>query len=387
MSAFACEPGRGSEPGAGWTWAAAAAVHADVTLLTERAYEPGVSAELARTGLQSMRPIYVDLPRAVSSRSSGDQHIRLRHLAWQRAAGRAAVALHAQTPFDVAHHLTWSADWQPVGLLSLRGVPLVWGPVGGAGPFPREGLRYLSGRAALAEVARHMAGVAGRRMWGDRVAARAGLVLCQNDDVARRFKRPGRRTVVEPNVALADCPSELIGARDGPRRAVFAGRLMEWKGLLLAVRALERTPRGSWSLDVLGDGPARDGAEQAVRESGLADLVRFHGHVTRPDLLQHLATADALLYPSLHEACGWVVAEALSVGCPPVCLDVGGPPVLVARAGVGVCVPPRGRIPEALAAALVALPRERPASSTVFSAARLPDLLSSWYSEVAVSAT
>jgi len=238
----------------------------------------------------------------------------------------------------------------------------------------------------MAEVARHAAGVVGRRVWGDRVASRAGLVLCQNDDVAHRFSRSGQRLVIEPNVALQDGLVHAAPDHDGPRRAVFAGRLVEWKGLLLAVLALARTPRGSWSLDVLGDGPARERAERAVRQHGLGDLVRFHGHVTRPVLLDQLATADALLYPSLHEACGWVVAEALSVGCPPVCLDVGGPPVLVARAGVGVCVPASGAVPEALAAALLALPRKRPAPSAAFAASRLPDLLSSWYAQVAGAA-
>ena len=384
MSAFACEPGRGSEPGAGWTWAAAAAVHADVTLLTERAYQPAVSTALAGSGL-SLRPVYVDLPATMARLSSGDRRIRLRHFAWQQAAGRTAVGLHEQEAFDVVHHLTWSADWQPVGLLALPDVPLVWGPVGGAGPFPRGGLRHLSRQAVLAEVARHAAGVVGRRVWGDRVAARAGLVICQNNDVARRFTRHSKRLVVEPNVALHDRPVQAPPAHDGPRRAVFAGRLVEWKGVLLAVRALASTPRGSWTLDVLGEGPARGPAETAVRQNGLGDLVRFHGHVTRPVLLDHLAAADALLYPSLHEACGWVVAEALSVGCPPVCLDTGGPPVLIARAGVGVCVPPSGAVPEALAAALLMLPRQRPAPSPAFAASRLPSLLSSWYSQVAAA--
>jgi glycosyltransferase involved in cell wall biosynthesis len=46
--------------------------------------------------------------------------------------------------------------------------------------------------------------------------------------------------------------------------------------------------------------------------------------------------ADVLLFPSMHEDAGWVVAEARSFGLPVVALDRGGPPLLdavVARPG------------------------------------------------------
>jgi glycosyltransferase involved in cell wall biosynthesis len=46
--------------------------------------------------------------------------------------------------------------------------------------------------------------------------------------------------------------------------------------------------------------------------------------------------ADVLLFPSMHEDAGWVVAEAGASGLPVVALDRGGPPLLgavVARPG------------------------------------------------------
>jgi glycosyltransferase involved in cell wall biosynthesis len=45
------------------------------------------------------------------------------------------------------------------------------------------------------------------------------------------------------------------------------------------------------------------------------------------------STADVLLFPSFHDSGGWVVAEALRVGCPVLCLDLGGPPNLVGATG------------------------------------------------------
>ena len=41
--------------------------------------------------------------------------------------------------------------------------------------------------------------------------------------------------------------------------------------------------------------------------------------------------ADVFIFPSLHEEGGWAVGEAMAIGLPVVCLDRGGPPVIVGR--------------------------------------------------------
>lgn len=382
LSAFACVPGLGSEPGAGWTWALAAASQHDVVLLTERDNEPPLAAELTARPVPGLQVVYVDVPPWLAARSSGDRWVRLRNAAWQRAARRTAKALQRAAPFDVVHHVTWSADWQPVGVAGLADVPFVWGPVGGAGPFPRRLSHWFTPRALLAEAVRYLVAGAGRRVLGDRVARTADVVLCQNLEVAARFRSRTRGTVrVEPNVGidLDEVPPE---PREGPlRRAVFAARIHEWKGLRLAVTTLAEPNAQDWQLVVVGDGPGRAGGEQAASDLGLLDRVRFTGALPRPELLQLLAGSDALLFPSMHEACGWVVAEALALGCPPVCLDVGGPPVLIARGGFGAVVPLSRNPAPALAKALAALPPRRPKGTEVFSADRLPALLAEVYAE------
>jgi len=64
----------------------------------------------------------------------------------------------------------------------------------------------------------------------------------------------------------------------------------------------------------------------------------FLGARPRAEVLDAMGTADALVHPSMHDAASWCVAEALQLGCPVVCLDRGGPPILVRRSGVGTTV-------------------------------------------------
>ena len=44
MSAFSCQPGKGSEPGVGWNWSVQAAKNADVYVLTRSKMKPYIEA-------------------------------------------------------------------------------------------------------------------------------------------------------------------------------------------------------------------------------------------------------------------------------------------------------------------------------------------------------
>ena len=63
ISAYACEPQRGSEPGVGWHWAVEAARHHDVWVLTRSAFRDAIERETARRPVPGLRFAYFDLPR------------------------------------------------------------------------------------------------------------------------------------------------------------------------------------------------------------------------------------------------------------------------------------------------------------------------------------
>lgn len=380
VSAYACEPGLGSEPGAGWAFVRAAALHHDVWLLTRSNLASAIEPAREREPELKLHPVYLDLPPWVLRWKRGLRGVHWYYPLWQLAAWWHARKLQGQVRFDLVHHVTFAADWMPAGVAWLRGVPLVWGPIGGTTGVPWALWRWLGWRGCFSEATRGLVTWSGRRLFGKPVARRAALVVAQNHDVAKAFR--GRRpVVVEPNVAM-DSPPPIAPRRRAPgaaapRRALFAGRLLAWKGIRLAVAALARPEAAGWSLDVFGVGPEARAVRRLARRLGVADRVVFHGARPRRDVLAAIAQADALLHPSMHDAASWVVAEALSLGCPVVCLDRGGPAVLVGP-GEGVKVPVTGEVVANLARALASL-SDPGAPVTRWTAARLPALVSSWY--------
>lgn len=117
-----------------------------------------------------------------------------------------------------------------------------------------------------------------------------------------------------------------VGAANPPagpiRNLIFVGLLVERKGLLTLLDALETTMPPDATLTVVGDGPQRQQAEGRVTRRGLADRVRFLGF--RGDVPELLLDHDALVLPSTMEQQPLVVAEAMAAGKPVVATDTGG---------------------------------------------------------------
>lgn len=384
MSAYACEPGRGSEPGAGWAWACAAAQRHEVWVLTHETNRASIDGVLANEPAlaERLHAVYLRNARwAWPLRRRGPSRFAYYWL-WQLGpCRRASRQLHDRYGFDVCHHLTYGADWLPAGISSLPGVPLVWGPVGGSSTMngPRTWAR-LGFHGFLAEAAR--AAVLGslRTLIGKRVARRAALVLGQNDDVVAALAPT--RVLVEPNVGLDTGLPDVQRIRThSPPTAIYAGRLLAWKGLRLALAALRRAEATEWQLEVYGEGPQRRRLERLTELWHLSNRVRFHGVRPRAEVLEAITRADVFLFPSVHDAAGWSVAEALALGCPVLCLDTGGPPTLLGR-GDGIAVGLSGDVVGGLAAGLdqarALWPRQHR-----WVAKRLPDVLSGIYATVA----
>ncbi|MDF8266456.1 glycosyltransferase [Luteipulveratus flavus] len=322
---------------------------------------------------------YHDLPARVLRHKKRGFDLYWYYSWWQRELASVARELHVMHRFDVAHHVTFANDWLPCGVAALKDVPLVWGPVGGATAAPWRLARWLGPRAVATEVVRTTASEAFRRAFTDRVARRASLVVAQNGDVARRFRR-ARRTVVEPNAAFEGTEyAGGVAAEREPGLAVFVGRLIPWKGARLAIATLAEPDLHDWRLEIYGTGPLEPSLRAYAGSLGVADRVTFHGHRPRAEVLEAYRRAQVMLFPSMHDSAGWAVGEASSAGCPVVCLDIGGPPVL---AGLnGHVVTPSEDVVPALARAVLDAAASGGEPHRRWASDRLPALVSGWYAD------
>src|SRR5574337_2121804 len=138
ISAYACAPNRGSEHGSAWNWTSEVArLRYDATVLVSPAHRDSIRAAVKQDpALQRTRWVFPEVTGWPLQQGKEPVWERTYNLLWQRAALRAARALHREQPFDLVHHLTWAGVRAPTFLGSL-GAPLIIGPVGGGETSPR----------------------------------------------------------------------------------------------------------------------------------------------------------------------------------------------------------------------------------------------------------
>ena len=365
LSAYACEPSKGSEPGIGWNWALglARAGH-EVWVLTRANNEAAIEQALAAAPEPNLHFVYYDLPAWARWWKRGARGVRTYYVLWQWGAYRRARRLARQTPLDLVHHLTFGVFRHP-SFMGRLGLPFVFGPVGGGETAPRALRRGFPLRGIVADLARDLAN------WLVRVDPlmasvyrRAAVTLCKTAETLNRI--PGRyrdkcRVHLEVGTREDLHPSPRRPARQERFRVLYVGRLVYWKGLHLGMmafaRLLERHPESH--LTVVGSGPEYAWLHALARRLGIDAAVTWIPWLERDAVLQVYPRHDVFLYPSLHDSSGNAVLEALAGGLPVVCLELGGPGELVDDAcGVRVVAGESGQVVRGLARALGALADE-----------------------------
>jgi glycosyltransferase involved in cell wall biosynthesis len=331
VSAYACEPGKGSEPGVGWNWVQQIARVHDVWVLTRASNRQAIEASAVHDPLPRVRWLYVDLPRWSRAWKKGTRGLHLYYYLWQIAAYMTARKVHRRVHFDVVHHVTFVNYWMP-SLVALLPVPFVWGPVGGGESAPPAFRGDFSASGRIHEVARDAARNVARLDPLVRLTARrAAIGFATTSHTERQMRALGCRTTMvysEAGIPGKELTTQRDATTPSHRLTVISmGRLIHWKGFHLGLRAFAkfRCTYPDAEYWIVGDGDERRELERLSTALGVSDCVTFFGSVPRSAALEMLDAASVLLHPSLHDSGGWVCLEAMTAGRPVVCLDQGGP--------------------------------------------------------------
>ena len=336
LSAYACEPDRGSEPGVGWNWARHLAREHDVWVITRSNNRSVIEVALARQPLPHAHFVYFDLPGWARFWKRGSLGLRPYYYLWQAGAYFAARRMARSIRFDLVHHVTFVKYWMP-SFLALLPAPFVWGPVGGNESAPKPFRANFSFRGRVYDLARRLARSLGSAdPFVIRTARRARLGLATTEQTASRMRALGCRDVrifSEAGMSAEDLDllTHIPVRRENGFRIASVGTLLHLKGFDLSLRAfawfVEQGGAGEYWL--IGAGPERRRLEALARRLGIAHLVTFWGRLSRALTLAKLAECDVLAHPSLHDSGGWTCLEAMGAARPVVCLDLGGPGVQV----------------------------------------------------------
>jgi glycosyltransferase involved in cell wall biosynthesis len=333
LSAYACEPGKGSEPEVGWQWALGLARIASVSVLTRANNKPFIEAALLKEpGDERHRPqiIYYDLPAPFVALKKYGLPVKLYYLLWQ--IGVSARIFRIKQHFDIVQHLTFNAFSLP-GFLWFRHPAVVLGPLGGGMVTKWRHLRWFPPESRVAEILRSL--LVTLSSWSPTLwisCAFARLILVANEDTLQCIPRPFHfktRGLLE-----TACPPTAESGQSETRplnRFIWIGRLEPRKAPTMAVEALERVLRQGEraTLTVVGDGPLREPLKRMLARKNLTDAIELRGKMTREETLRTLGEYTALIFTSVRDTSGNVVLEAMAQGLPVIAFNHQGIPEML----------------------------------------------------------
>jgi glycosyltransferase involved in cell wall biosynthesis len=339
LSAFSCCPGMGSEAGIGWNFALGLSRRHDVTLLTTTDFKKQIDAYLREHPDVKLRVVYRNfpLPRDVMYKSYATANIY--YYGWQILTALVSRALHKREKFDIVHHVNWGRYWMASGV-AFSGARFVWGPIGAAEGSTSPMLSGMSLRGRWSERVRDfMRWIFEHDPLTTRTARNASAVIAATRETEAKLRSRWRvqniHIIPAVGIAAEDLPGEAYANHDDEKschyQCVSIGRLLDWKGFHLGLRAFAQSglARAGGRYAILGEGPEETRLRALAKELGIESSVDFLGQLPRTRCLQILSTSRMLVHPSLHDSGGFVLVEAMACGRPVVCLDVGGPAVLV----------------------------------------------------------
>ena len=210
ISAYACRPNMGSEPGVGWNIARQLVNYCELWVLTRADNRPAIEAELTQNPVPGLHFIYCDLPAWARWWNHNLKGVQLHYYLWQIIAYFAARKLNKEVGFDIAHHVTYVKYWSP-SFLSLLPIPFIWGSVGGGESAPKSFWGDFSFRGKLYETVRD-----GARWLGEHdpfvrmTARRSTLVRATTEDTAQTIGKnryAGCRDIFRDRfVSRRNCP-------------------------------------------------------------------------------------------------------------------------------------------------------------------------------------
>ena len=127
-----------------------------------------------------------------------------------------------------------------------------------------------------------------------------------------------------------------LGIGDHETLFAFAGRLVGWKGLRIAISALAEPALASLpaKLLIIGEGDDLAALRKRAADLGVAGRVVFHPPLPHRELPAYYASADVGVFPSIgDEAFGITIAEAMACGLPVIASHIGGIPEVVGNEG------------------------------------------------------
>lgn len=332
VSAYACNPSKGSEDGNGYNYAYHIQKSGNkVVCLTRCNGRNDIDRKQFNKDLIFE---YLDLPLGLErlyflSRPT----MYLHYLLWQWLAYRRAKYLDKMYSFDLVHHVSWGSLQLGSFMYKLK-IPFVFGPAGGGQIAPVAFKKYFKEYWDV-EVKRELTSI-----WLAKInpglkgmLLKAKHVIVSNKETQELALRLGAVNV--PLILDVSLPNSFFPEKMPERettdtlKLLWVGRLLPRKGILLITEVMELLKEyDDITLTIVGDGEMKEHLENDIISRKLSN-VTYMGSVPYEKVKSFYANHDLFFFTSLRDSCPAQLFEAMAYGLPVITLKLHGQDAII----------------------------------------------------------
>lgn len=326
VSAYACEPYKGSEQAVGWNIVLELSKKNIVHVITRANNQQAIEKFLKEKSNSNLKFHYYDTPKIFLSLKNKEKGVYLYYILWQIGIVSLVSKLHKTHHFNYSIHLTFGNVWLPT-FLPFINIPFIYGPLGGGEGIPDTFINKLPIKQRLIQRFRKLLKISACiNPLFLYTASKSKVILCRTRDTANLFPKRYRSRIniledgaIEPDIFDYHANHKI----QNEIRIISTSRLIGFKNVISIIEALQLVP-SSYKINcvIIGSGPEKQKIQKLSSES--PHSIIFKEHLSRNEVLQELANSDIFISPSLRDACNLSLLEAMAIGLPVICLNWSG---------------------------------------------------------------
>lgn len=328
ISAYACAPNKGSEPGMGWNFIMGLANFHELHVIVEkRKWEKSINEYLLKHPKlnKNITFYFIDKKRNKPLRKLWPPSYYWFYKKWQKEAFKLACELDGKLNFDLIHQLNMVGYREP-GYLWKIDKPFVWGPIGGLENSPWRFLFSLGFKGFLFYLGRNLMNYWQRNfLIRPKIAAKrkdSVLIVATPENKSLAKKLWGKDSIVVSEVGQEQNVLNNIKKRyeNEALNIIWSGQHTAGKNLPLLLKALKYV-NFNFKVHVLGNGEMTSSWKRLANLLAIQKHIIWHGWVNKSKAFEVMNDSHVICITSIKDLTSTVTLEALSFGLPIICLD------------------------------------------------------------------
>lgn len=331
VSAYGCEPFRGSEAGVGWNWVLEMAKENSLFVITRLNDKEKIEKNIPEEIADNVKFYYYDTCSLFKKVKNKDKGLYIYYFFWQIGIIKIIRSLIKENSFDYTMHLSFGSLWMPT-FLPFFNVPFIWGPLGGGDSVPKEYIQSFPVKQRIVQGARYI--LKATSFMNPLVAVpskKAVAILARTENTAEVIPK---KYLCKVRIVLETAMGDDIFNYERKNKfkvgysenkiieLIVTGRLVPFKNAIAAVEALCSIPENyNVRLTIVGNGTEKEKIINTIHKYHLENKVNLIPEIPREEVMKKLTDSDIYVFPSLREGGSWALMEGMAIGLPVICLN------------------------------------------------------------------